>query len=182
MRPGFVRFGATALCVPALLAGAGARAQQATGQAAADIVEPLSLIKTRDLDFGRLIAGTTAGTAVISIAGARTTTGGTTAAGGTPQAAEFAGFGRRTQQITISFGAPSIQIVRSGGTETMTVDTFTIGASAAGGLNQLGNSGRWRITSATGIFTFPVGATLRVGANQAGGNYAGTFSVTVVYQ
>ncbi len=171
-----------ALLIAATIAWSPARAAQSNSATAADIVQPLTLIRTRDLEFGSLIAGPTAGTATVSIAGVRTVTGGTVAAGGTPHTAEFSGQGRPNEQFAITFGAPSILVTRSGGTETMQVDTFTIGSSPAGGLNQLGNSGRWRITSASGVFTFPVGATLRVGANQAAGTYVGAFSVTIDYQ
>ena len=37
------------------------------------------------------------------------------------------------------------------------------------------------LDAATGEETFNVGATLKVGANQAPGQYTGTFSVTAVY-
>ncbi len=146
------------------------------------VLDRLSLTKTADLDFGTLIAGTTPGTVVVNTAGTRSVTGGVTAAGGTVSAAGFAGFGRRTQQITIVFGAPSILITRVGGTQTMIVNTFTANPVAGSGLTQLGNSGKHRITSATGLFDFTVGAQLNVGANATPGAYVGTFNVTVNYQ
>ena len=40
----------------------------------------------------------------------------------------------------------------------------------------------FRIASSTGMFAFPLGATLRVGARQAPGIYTGTFSVVLEYQ
>jgi Domain of unknown function (DUF4402) len=165
----------------ALMASAPAHAGQATGTVAADIVEPLTLTKTADLDFGTIVPGGTAGVVRVDVSGARTSTGGTTLAGGTVSAAAFAGFGRRNQQITISFGAPSIFITRGGGTETMVVDNFVFGTSAAGGLAPLGN-GRDRISAVNGLFTFPVGADLHVSANQLAGVYSGSFTVTVIYQ
>ncbi|HZG32609.1 MAG TPA: DUF4402 domain-containing protein [Sphingopyxis sp.] len=40
---------------------------------------------------------------------------------------------------------------------------------------------RFRITSPLGNYNFPVGATLEVGANQAPGDYAGSFTITLNY-
>ena len=40
---------------------------------------------------------------------------------------------------------------------------------------------RFRITSPLGNYNFPVGATLEVGANQAPGDYSGTFTITLNY-
>jgi Domain of unknown function (DUF4402) len=164
----------------AVLASAPAHAGQGTGTGKADVVGALSLIRTQDLLFGNVIAGGTTGNVVVSGTGIRTKTGGVTLAGGTFQPAEFAGRGTRNQHITITFGAPSIVITRSGGGATMAVDTFTIIMPADGSLAV--NGPRWRITPATGIYSFLIGATLRVGVNQASGSYLGTFAVTANYQ
>ncbi len=172
--------------ISATVAGCVALASQdawaQSGQIQVTVLDRLSLVKTADLDFGTLIAGTTAGTVTVSTAGVRSVTGGVTAAGGTVSAASFAGFGRRTQQVIIRFGAPSILITRVSGTQTMTVNNFTVNPVGGSGLTQLGNSGRHRISSATGLFDFTVGARLNVGANAAPGDYVGTFNVTVNYQ
>jgi hypothetical protein len=173
----FPVFGAVLL---ALLASAPAQAGQSTGTGKVDVVGALSLIRTQDLEFGNAIAGATTGNVIVSNTGVRTKTGGVTLAGGTFQPAEFAGRGTRNQHITIAFGAPSIVITRSGGGATMTVDTFTIVLPADGSLAV--NGPRWRITPATGIYSFLIGATLHVGANQASGSYLGTFAVTANYQ
>jgi Domain of unknown function (DUF4402) len=166
--------------VLALWASAPALAGQSAGTAKVDVVGALSLIRTQDLLFGNAIAGATAGNVVVSDTGVRTRTGGVTLAGGIFQPAEFAGRGTRNQHITITFGAPSIVITRSGGGATMTVDTFTIIMPADGSLAV--NGPRWRITPANGIYSFLIGATLHVGVNQASGNYLGTFAVTANYQ
>ena len=146
------------------------------------IVDRLGLVKTDDLDFGTLIVGALGGSVTMTTAGVRTTTGGVVLAGGTFNPAQFSGFGNPNRQATITFGAPSIIITRVGGTQTMTVNGFTPNPIGTGGLTQLGNTGRHRITTATGLFTFNVGARLTVGPNQAPGRYAGTFAVTVNYQ
>jgi hypothetical protein len=176
------------LCaLTALFAATPARAGQQSGTAKIVVVTALSLVKSADLEFGIIIPTAVAGTVVVSPLSVRTATGGAVLAGGIFHAAEFNGRGaRRNQQISISFGAsfgaPSILIRRSGGTETMVVDTFTLGAPPSASLAPVAGGNRFRIVPATAIFDFPVGATLRVGANQAPGNYTGTFTVTVDYR
>lgn len=166
-----------------LATGSHALAQSTTGTIRTTIVPRLSIIKTADLDFGQIMASsTTNGSVTVTPTGSRSAGGGATLAGGTVSAGVFTGFGTQNQQVVFSFGAPSVTLTRVSGTQTMTADTFTIGASSAGGLNQLGSSGRWRIISSNGMFTLPVGATLRVGANQTAGEYQGTFTLTAVYQ
>jgi Domain of unknown function (DUF4402) len=96
------------------------------------------------------------------------------------QPSSFAGRGANNQSVQISLAANSIQLTRVGGTQKMTVDTFIIGSTPTAQLTT--NPRVFTIASPTGIFTFPVGATLRVGANQAAGNYLGTFAITLVYQ
>jgi spore coat protein U-like protein len=180
MRLGISRFVSAALAGSAALVSQGAWAQSSEVQVT--LLNRLSLAKTADLEFGTLISSATAGTVTVSTTGVRTVTGGVTPAGGTVSAAGFAGFGRRTQQIVILFGAPSILIKRVGGTQTMAVNNFTVNPVGGSGLTQLGGSGRHRISSATGLFDFTVGARLNVGANAVPGDYVGTFNVTVNYQ
>jgi hypothetical protein len=63
---------------------------------------------------------------------------------------------------------PSV-LTRVGGTETMTVTNFTLQ-----GQNK-------RTLAKQASFTFRVGGTLNVAANQVEGTYVGTFDVTVQY-
>ncbi len=167
----------------ALVASAQAYAQTTTGTLRVAIVPRLSLVKTADLDFGEVMASaSTPGTVTVSVTGARTAGGGAALAGGASSAGGFSGQGTRNQIVVFSFGAPSVTLTRVGGTQTMQADNFVLGASISGGLNDLGNSVRWRIVSNDGAFSLPVGATLRVGASQAPGIYEGTFTLTAIYQ
>jgi len=61
----------------------------------------------------------------------------------------------------------------------MRARTFEIGSTPTAILST--SPTRFRITSPLGNYNFPVGATLEVGANQAPGNYSGTFTVTLNY-
>lgn len=151
----------------------------ATGSTQAVVVTRLSLVKVEDLNFGQIVAGTTAGTIVINPDGTRTRTGGVLAIGNTFTPANFAGYGFRNQTVQISVGSNTPTIRRVGGTETMRFDTFTIGSAPPTTLTTTPRS--FRINSTTGMFAFDLGATLRVGARQAPGMYTGTFSVTISY-
>jgi hypothetical protein len=62
----------------------------------------------------------------------------------------------------------------------MIVDTFTVSSTPVTNLTTVPTL--YRISSSTGIFQFGLGARLRVGANQAPGNYTGTFRLTLIYQ
>lgn len=142
------------------------------------VVRPLSFVIDDGLDFGNVIRGTTAGTVVVAPSGARTATGGVTLAnGGGHKPASFAGQGGNNQRVDISIGAPSVLLTGPGA--PMRVHTFVIGSTPTAILTT--TPLRFRINSPTGIFFFPVGATLDVGANQAPGKYTGTWVINLNY-
>jgi hypothetical protein len=130
---------------------------------------PASLSKLQDMDFGSLTV-TTAGTAVLnSSTDAVTTTGGVVLAGGIPNAARFAAVSPSNNIVKISLPKQAVTLTRIGGTETMTVDTWTMNGAVT------------RNVVAHQTFQFQVGGTLHVGANQVEGAYVGTFDVTLTY-
>lgn len=146
---------------------AGAATQPAAGQVS--ILSQLSLLKTADLDFGKLVV-TGSGTAVIDpVAGSLATAGNVTKAGAAAHAAQFTGTGSKNSVVHIRVPTNPITVTRVGGTETMTVSNWTLDRAAN------------LKVPANDIFNFAVGATLNVGASQAAGTYTGTFQVTVQY-
>jgi Domain of unknown function (DUF4402) len=153
-------------------------ADQSTADAQIAIVRPLEFIRVENLDFGQVIKGSTAGTVTITPAGVRTKTGGVTLIGTGFQPAEFAGMGTNNQRVDVSLGAN--QIFLTGPGAPMRVHTFVMGSTPTAVLTTTPR--RFRINSATGIFVFPVGATLDVGANQTPGTYSGTWTITLNYQ
>jgi hypothetical protein len=139
----------------------------ATANATARIITPISISKTADLNFGDVVASGSAGTVVLSTAGARSTTGGASLGSGSAvSAAAFtvSGQGSATYAITL----PASATVTSG-PNTMTVNAFTSNPSGTGTL------------SGGGSQNLNVGATLNVGVSQPTGTYSGTFDVTVTY-
>ncbi len=173
MLPAMLRVTSLALrLVPFVcLAGTTTAASAGTGAAigTATTVAPLSVVKTDDLDFGVLIASATAGTASVNAStDARTTAGGTTAAGGAPFAAHFTAAGRIGAIALIALPG-SITLTRGGGTETMTVSSIA------------SNGPTLRVFPGTATIDVAVGGTLNVAANQVNGVYTGTFTVNVLY-
>jgi len=156
----------------ALLGASPAAAVPSVSDSGADaiVLKPLTLLKTEDMDFGGLLASGAAGTAVLNpFTGAVTATGGVTAVNGPTAAAAFIGAGTRRAPVIIRIPKNPITLTRSGGTETMTVSTWTLDGAST------------RLINAFEAFEFQVGGTLTVGANQAPGTYVGTFSVEVQY-
>ncbi|WP_439566860.1 DUF4402 domain-containing protein [Sphingopyxis sp.] len=155
-----------------------ARAQQtAPAEAEAIVLRPLSFFKVNDLDFGDIIPSATAGTVTLAPDGSRSRTGGVTLAGDGGEPARFAGLGTLNRQVNISLGSNTIWL--NGPGVRMRARTFEIGSTPTAILST--SPTRFRITSPLGNYNFPVGATLEVGANQAPGDYSGTFTITLNY-
>ena len=153
----------------ALLATASAPALAATASAnaGATIVAAITISKTADLSFGNVVAGGSIGTVVLSTAGSRSVTGGTTLGNaGSTAAAAFTVEGEASATYAITL--PASTSITSGG-NNMTVNTFTSNPSSTGTLSGAGSQ------------TLLVGATLNVSASQATGTYTGSFDVTVAY-
>lgn len=145
-----------------------ARAATQSGAAKAITLRPLSVVKVKDLEFGSIIPGATAGTVVISAAtDARTRTGGVTLAGGTVNAAQFLTYGGPLQFVWIQ--ADALPVLTRAGGGSMNVTALTL------------NGPTFRYLNAAGLLDLRVGGTLAVAANQADGVYTGSFNITVDY-
>lgn len=158
----------TALLYPATAEAAAVTATPAA-QGKAQILLPSAFVKLMDMDFGALTV-TTAGTAILdSQSGNVTTTGGVTLVGGRPHAAGFDAVSPSRNVVKISLPKQAVKLTRVGGTETMTLDTWTINGATS------------RNVVAHEEFQFQVGGTLHVNAGQVEGTYLGTFDVTINY-
>ena len=151
------------------LAAVAAHAQSsasATASALAKVISPIAITKTADLNFGTIITGP-AGTVIVSPAGVETASGATVVnPNPNVSAAQFSVTGEPSTAYSIAL--PST-ITITNGAQTMTVDNFTSNPTPTG------------LLSGAGAQSLAVGARLNVLANQAVGNYAGTFTVTVAY-
>ncbi len=139
------------------------------GSANAIILVPMTLLKLVDLNFGDIASSATAGTVLINpFTAAITTTGGATAVGGAPTTAFFEFYGAQGQSFTITRG-PLPVLIRSGGTQTMTVTALYLDGATT------------QTLGATGVFKLHIGANMNVGANQTNGTYTGTFTIFMTY-
>jgi hypothetical protein len=155
----------------ALLASRDARAQQNSAQASANasaaIVAAISISNTADLDFGQVVAGGSSGTVVMSTAGSRSATGGTTLGSSAGSgAASFTVSGDPNASYTITL--PGSAVLSSDG-DDMIINNFTSNPSGNGTIGGGGSQ------------VLGVGATLQVGASQPAGSYSGSFNVTIAY-
>ncbi|MGH6786342.1 MAG: DUF4402 domain-containing protein [Novosphingobium sp.] len=163
-----------------------------TGAGRAVVVSPLSLIKVRDMDFGRIAARPLPGTVTIDpvLSGCAVT--GPIIRIGTCQPAEFVGMGAKNMNARVSLNS----IVNlTGPGQAMVLDQVFLGINStitfAGNPNANGrgvglttgngNAQRYQINSNTGIFSLFIGGRLNVNANQAPGIYRGSITVTVQY-
>ncbi|WP_171003874.1 DUF4402 domain-containing protein [Sphingopyxis sp. L1A2A] len=142
----------------------------------AAVVRPNTLIKTDDLDFGTLVSGATGGTVTINpVTNARTSGGGVTLVGTSARRAVFQGTGG-IFLITVS-GSTSVTLARvGGGAPPMTATLVRAASTSGGGIALLGGT-----LLPSGVQTYYIGGTLTVPANQAPGDYSGTFTLTVNY-
>ena len=142
----------------------------ATASASANIITPIAIAKTVDMNFGNVaVSATISGTAVLAPAGTRTTggAGGVTlpATTGTVSAASFNVTGQASYTYAITL--PTSTTITDGASHTMTVDNFTSVPATTGALD------------ASGAQTLNVGATLNVAAGQASGTYTNATGVPV---
>lgn len=161
----FNTFVAAAAVAVVGLASQAALAADATGSASVTVATPIAISQTTALDFGTITASASAGTVVLSTAGARSVTGGVATLGTGGVAAVFAVTGQGNNAFSISL--PTSVNLSGPGTD-MTVSSFNHNAGASPALSG-------------GSKTVNVGATLGVGANQVAGAYSGTYTVTVNY-
>ena len=134
------------------------------------VVNGIFVRKIQDLNFATIGQWSGAGTATVNPdTDVMTTTGGVAFLSGFPYAAQFEAVSPVKGVVIIRIPNKPITITRVSGTETMTIDTWTLS----------GNSRR--TVAAQEPFAFKIGGTLRIGANQAEGLYVGTFDVDIQY-
>lgn len=160
----FKKIGGAALILASLGLSASALAATADGTANATVLTPIGITAGDTLEFGTFSANS-AGTVVVALDGSRSSTGGVLLVpGGTVRAGTFNVTGSGNQTFAISYPG-SVKLTRSGGSETMALQVSGPATSAL----------------ESGSKTISVGGTLTVGANQVGGSYTGTYTMTVEY-
>lgn len=135
----------------------------------ATILSSIGLTEVQPLDFGSVMVGSGAGSLTIDPSMAINATGGVVSSG-TPTPAMVAITAEPGLQLVMMTDS---SVTLQSGSNTMTVDNFTINDSVTGTKS---------MALATGTGDALIGATLQIGANQPPGIYTGTFNYTVNYQ
>jgi hypothetical protein len=163
-----------------LVATASAASAQNTatgsGTASVQILKALSVTSHHDLPFGKVaISTSTAGGVAINESGTRSATGGAALVGAasvTP--ADFVFNGEPSQAVTVSY-SDSAGAANASGTYTLISGsnqvTLTVSSTKVGSQN----------LDSSGNLTVPIAGSVAIPANQAGGQYSGSYYVTVAY-
>lgn len=171
-QPRWLAVGALALASSALGSAAAAQtASSASAGASVVLGNVITVARSADLAFGRIIITNAASPATVTVGTANSVTGisnATEMSGATIGSASFTVSGVADATYAVSFPQASISL--GGGASPPTVDTFTSNPSGSAGL-----------LSAGGTQTVSVGGTLHVPANTTTGAYTGTFQVSVAY-
>ncbi|MCL2629371.1 MAG: DUF4402 domain-containing protein [Alphaproteobacteria bacterium] len=140
----------------------GANAISVTGNASVVIQTAITATQTQPMNFGTVTPTTSAGTVVLSTAGAATS--GTLGLYDTTAQGIFNITAADSTALTITFTNGTV----TSGANSMTVNTFTTNPATY-------------TTNSSGALTVDVGATLNVTASQPAGSYTGTYTMTVSY-
>jgi Mat/Ecp fimbriae major subunit len=160
---------ATAVIATVAMGATSAHAATANASARAKVLRAVTIANDAgtSLQFGTILPGATASTVVVDTAGARTLCGPGLVCTSTTDAADFTITGTSGQIVLVSVPA---SVTLADGLNTMVA---SLNSSNATGLVTM---------SALNSGAVSVGGTLAVGANQAEGDYVGTFTVTANYQ
>jgi len=147
-----------------------------TAQARGLVIQPLTLTKVDDLDFGTVIASTVAGDVTIDEdTGGRSWTGGVIGVPTAPgQRGLFAGAGTAGQQVLMTLSPPAGNVLVSTSNPS---DTLVVSNMVLDNGNLL-----LRTIGATGAFQVGVGGTFDIAASQPSGLYQADFDLTAEYQ
>jgi len=148
---------------------------KATAEARGLVLQPLTLTKKDDLDFGTVLASAALGNVTINAdTGGRSVTGGVTAVASNPgKRALFTGAGTAGQQVTLILTPPAQNLLVS---TTNPADTILISSMVLDS-----NNSTTRTIGIGGTFDIGVGATFDIAAGQPNGFYKANFDVTATY-
>ena len=172
-----MKFAVAGAVIAAAMASTGAQAATATATAKVEILTPVTIAKTSDLDFG-LIATSGAGSVVVNeSSAAKSCTGSVICVGTTGVLAAFDVTAAAAQAITVSVGNASLVGPTGSVAMPAALRISGTGVTVTGaGLNT------GTFTSAVLAKSIKVGGTVTVGATQLAGVYTGSFTLTADYQ
>ena len=147
----------------------------ATAEARGLVLQPLTLTKVDDLDFGTILASAIAGSVTIdSDTGSRSSTGGITEVASNPgQRALFAGAGTSGQLVNLTLTPPTGGVLVS---TTNAADLIAVTSLTMDNGNQAS-----RTIGLGGTFQVGVGGVFAIAGSQPNGLYKADFDLTVDY-
>ncbi|MDH7973276.1 DUF4402 domain-containing protein [Sphingomonas sp. AR_OL41] len=154
---------AAALLVAATVSPA--YASSGNGTASVKILRAITVTKSSDLYFGKILPSATASTVAVAESGARTC-GASLGCYDTATSGAFHVVGTSGEIVSVSLDSASTTL-SDGASHSMTVNLATSTTA---------------LTLTGGAGDFKVAGTLNVGASQADGTYTGQYSVSVNYQ
>ncbi len=142
-----------------------------TAEARGLVLQPLTLTRVQDLDFGTVLASALAGTVTVNEdTGLRSAGGGVTlVATGPGDRALFTGAGTPGQVVDLVLTPPVGNVVVNGADSIPVAMVLDAGGSTT------------RTIGAGGTFDVGVGGTFSIAANQANGLYVADFTLTAQY-
>ncbi len=176
-----------AACVLALPPSASAQAvsDNETADSLVAIMQPGTMTKLADMDFGQIAQPSVAGNVTMSPNFPACTPSAGIIHLGACQPASFAVLGRKNWLVRIREMNGGTIVLTGPGGATMTVSMLSLGttdmAPAPGGGGPPGSFGRQQITSDSGAAEFRIGGRLNIAANQAQGTYTGTMTIQVLF-
>lgn len=161
----------TIILAAVLLLGASGQAMAIDGDATASIINPISVVQTRALTFGKIFTTVAGGSVVLTAAEATSTAGST--------AGLISGTSYASGKFTVTGDSSSTYAITCAVTATLTGTGTAIPLT----ITTDKTTGTIATTTAYAIGTdvFYVGGTLAVPANEIPGLYAATYPVTVAY-
>ena len=148
-----------------------------------EILTPLALTNTRELDFGGIVAPRNGRVDMTAEETATCTTNNNLVHSGACQSAAFDGRAIAGQNITIT--VPTGRRFEIAGPDSRPLRVRRVTVGDATGLTfqgRTGNAYRYQVSSTDGLFDFHIGARLLIRNNQAPGVYSGTFTINLEYQ
>ena len=146
----------------------------ANAEARGVVLQPLTLTKVDDLDFGTVISTAVAGTVVIDADdGSRSVTGGVLAVPSYPGGRGlFSGNGTAGQDVNLTLNSPGLLV-----STTNPLDVVVVNSMYLDNGNLL-----VRTIGLTTVFNVGVGGDFGIAANQPNGLYSAQFDLTADYQ
>jgi hypothetical protein len=146
----------------------------ASGEARGVVLQPLTLTKEQDLDFGTVISTAASGTVVIDADdGSRNVTGGVLEVPSYPgDRGLFTGNASAGRVVNMTLDPPAFLVSTTNPLDLITVNSMVL------------DSGNLlvRTIGSSGIFQVGVGGDFAIGANQPNGLYTAQFDLTADYQ